>query len=135
LRLLNARAARTLMMEGIAGQASARASMLRSTRIDRERFRAPALAGKAITGMGAATAFALGAASAGAIAIGALAIGRIAIGRLAMGRLAMGSGRVRRLEIDELVVRRLRVVDGIDIPEVPEGADAQRQGARMDGWP
>jgi hypothetical protein len=132
LRILNAQTVRRVMMEGIAGQASARTSMLRSTGIDRERFRAPALAGKAITGMRAAAAFALGAASAGAIAIGALAIGRVAL-----GRLAIGSGRVRRLEIDELVVHRLRVVDGLDMPDGAEAeADAEApQATRVEGWP
>ncbi|MEQ9153578.1 hypothetical protein [Roseitalea porphyridii] len=42
----------------------------------------------------------------GAMAVGALAIGAVAIGALAIGRLAIKSARIRRLEIDELVVRK-----------------------------
>ncbi len=56
-------------------------------------------------------AFALGAAAVGAFAIGALAIGRLAIGRLAIKRARFGA-----LEVDDLVVRKLRVIerDGSD---------------------
>lgn len=52
---------------------------------------------------------ALGAFALGAVAVGAVAIGAMAIGRLAIGRLALGSGHVKRLTIDELVVKRLDV--------------------------
>ena len=45
----------------------------------------------------------------GALAIGAFAIGAVAFGAVAIGRLAVGSAKFRRLEIDELVVGRLRV--------------------------
>ena len=51
------------------------------------------------------------AAAAGALAVGAVAVGAIAIGRLAIGSLALGRGRIRRLEIDELIVRDLRVIE------------------------
>jgi hypothetical protein len=54
--------------------------------------------------------------STGALALGAFAIGALAIGALAIGRLAIGRARIRRLEIDELVVRKLRVVDELEIP-------------------
>ncbi|WP_129790630.1 hypothetical protein [Sphingosinicella sp. CPCC 101087] len=50
----------------------------------------------------------LGAARAGALAIGALAVGALAVGAFAIGRLSIGSGRIRRLEIDELVVGEIR---------------------------
>jgi hypothetical protein len=51
-------------------------------------------------------AFALGAAAFGAVAIGALAIGRLAVGRLAIKKARSGA-----LEVDELTVRKLRVVE------------------------
>jgi hypothetical protein len=51
-------------------------------------------------------ALALGAAAVGAIAIGALAIGRLAVGRLAIKRARFGA-----LEVDDLVVRKLRVIE------------------------
>jgi len=41
------------------------------------------------------------------LAIGALAIGRLVVGRMAVGKLSVGGTRLRRLEIDELVVRHL----------------------------
>jgi len=47
----------------------------------------------------------------GATAFGALAIGALAIGTLAIGRLAIGRGRIKALEIDDLTVRRLRVLE------------------------
>lgn len=53
----------------------------------------------------------IGAVAIGALAVGALAIGAIAIGRLAVGRLALGSGRIARLEIDDLTVRRLSILE------------------------
>jgi len=59
----------------------------------------------------------LGATSAlGAFALGAAAIGALAIGALAIGRLAIGRGRIGRLEIDELLVRRLRVIEELRVP-------------------
>jgi hypothetical protein len=54
--------------------------------------------------------------SVGALAIGAIAIGALAIGALAIGRLAIGRARIRRLEVDELVVRRLRVINEFKAP-------------------
>ncbi len=42
-----------------------------------------------------------------ALAVGALAIGALAIGTLAVGRLGVGRARIRSLEIDELIVRRV----------------------------
>jgi hypothetical protein len=47
----------------------------------------------------------------GAAAIGAIAIGALAIGRLAVGRLVIKRARFRMLEVDELTVRRLRIVE------------------------
>ncbi len=52
----------------------------------------------------------------GAFALGAAAIGALAIGALAIGRLTIGRARIERLEIDELLVRRLRVIEGIQVP-------------------
>lgn len=90
--------------------------------------RAPiTLRGGVITGVRATAALTIGALSAGALAIGALAVGRLAIGRLTLGR-----ARIRRLEIDELVVRRLRVVDIWETPEDPPEREAARE---MEGWP
>jgi hypothetical protein len=51
-----------------------------------------------------------------ALAVLAVAAGAFAIGALAIGRLAIGRARVRRLEIDDLVVRRLRVTEALDVP-------------------
>src|SRR5207342_729101 len=52
----------------------------------------------------------------GALALGAFAIGALAIGAIAIGRLAIGRARIRRLEIDELVVRRLRILEELQAP-------------------
>jgi hypothetical protein len=56
-------------------------------------------------------AVALGAAAVGAVAIGALAIGRLAINRLAINRLTVRKAQFGTLEVDDLTVRRLRVVE------------------------
>ena len=45
--------------------------------------------------------------AAGAVALGAVAIGALAIGSLAIGRLAIGRARIRTLEIDHLIIRRI----------------------------
>jgi hypothetical protein len=47
----------------------------------------------------------------GAAAVGAVAIGALAIGRLAVGRLTIKKARFETLEVDELTVRRLRVLE------------------------
>ena len=47
----------------------------------------------------------------GAAAFGAVAIGALAIGRLAVGRLVIKKARFSALEVDELTVRKLRVVE------------------------
>jgi hypothetical protein len=57
-----------------------------------------------------------GAIAVGALAMAALAIGALAIGALAIGRLAIGRSRIGRLEIDELLVRRWRVLGAPDVP-------------------
>jgi hypothetical protein len=51
-------------------------------------------------------AFAIGAAAVGAFAIGALAIGRLAVGRLAVRQARFGT-----LDVDELTVRKLRILE------------------------
>ena len=52
-----------------------------------------------------------GAALLGAIALGAVAVGAVAIGALAIGRLGVRQARIGRLEVDDLIVRRLRVLE------------------------
>jgi hypothetical protein len=47
----------------------------------------------------------------GAIALGAVAIGALAIGRLVVGRIVIKKARFGALEVDELTVRKLRVVE------------------------
>ena len=47
----------------------------------------------------------------GAFAVGALAIGRLAIKRAAIEQLAVRGASLGRVEIDELVVRRLTVLE------------------------
>ena len=45
------------------------------------------------------------------LAFGALAVGAVAVGALAIGRLAVRNARFGRLEVDDLVVRRLSVLE------------------------
>lgn len=54
-----------------------------------------------------------------ALALGALAVGALAIGALAIGRLEIRKARLREVEIDDLIVRRFRVVDA----PAPAGKD------------
>jgi len=49
--------------------------------------------------------------AAGGVALGALAIGAIAVGRLAIGRVAVRRVRFRTVEVDDLIVRRLHVIE------------------------
>ena len=51
-------------------------------------------------------ALALGVAAFGAVAIGALAIGRLVVGHLVIKKARFGA-----LEVDELTVRKLRIVE------------------------
>jgi len=64
---------------------------------------------------------AVGAVAVGALALSAVAVGALAIGAIAIGRLAVGRARIRGLEIEELVVRRLRVTDELTVP--PQSGD------------
>ena len=68
-------------------------------------------------------ALALGAAAFGALAIGALAIGRIAVGRMVIKKARFGT-----LEVNELTVRKLRVVEtsGAD-PLMSHSVSAERE--------
>jgi hypothetical protein len=52
--------------------------------------------------------------AAGAVAAGALALGAVAIGQMVIGRLAIGKARFKSLEVDELTVRKLRVIERDD---------------------
>jgi hypothetical protein len=54
----------------------------------------------------------------GALAAGALAVGALAIGALAIGRLEIRQARFRKLEVDDLTVRKLRILE-------EDGQDAQ----------
>jgi deazaflavin-dependent oxidoreductase (nitroreductase family) len=67
----------------------------------------------------------IGAEAVGALAIGALAVGAFAIGALAIGRLVVGHSRIRRLEIDELVVARLQVMESITAPSTAVGENTR----------
>ena len=40
---------------------------------------------------------------------GAFALGAFAVGALAIGRMAVGSARIKRMEIDELIVGKLTI--------------------------
>ena len=58
----------------------------------------------------------------GAVAIGAFAIGALAIGRLAIRHIAVERAKFKSLEIQDLIVTRLRVaevtvVDSIKLPD------------------
>jgi hypothetical protein len=56
--------------------------------------------------VGSLLALALGAAAFGAVVIGALAIGRLVVGRLVIKKARFGA-----LEVDELTVRKMRIVE------------------------
>ena len=64
----------------------------------------------------------------GAAALGAVAVGAMAIGRLLVGRLVIKKARFGALEVDELTVRKLRVVEtsGAD-PLMPPTVFAERE--------
>ncbi len=47
----------------------------------------------------------------GALATGALAVGALAIGALAIGRLEIRRARFHKLEVDDLTVRKFRIVE------------------------
>jgi hypothetical protein len=61
--------------------------------------------------------------SAPAVASGALALGVLAVGALAIGRLEIRQARLRKVEIDDLIVRKLRILeeaaaeDGLAAPD------------------
>jgi hypothetical protein len=50
-------------------------------------------------------------AAVGAVAVGARAIGALAVGALAIGKLGVGPARFERVEIDELIVRKLTILE------------------------
>jgi hypothetical protein len=52
----------------------------------------------------------------GALAIGAFAVGALALGAVAIGRLAIGRARIKRMENDELVVKKIRITDSLKTP-------------------
>ncbi len=75
------------------------------------RARKPQMPNEAVRQSRAAPASSLLALALGAAALGAVAIGAVAIGRLAVGRLVIKKARFGALEVDELTVRRLRVIE------------------------
>ena len=67
-------------------------------------------------------ALAVGAAALGAVAIGAMAIGRLLVGHLVIKKASFGA-----LEVDELTVRKLRVVETSSAdPLMPPTVSAER---------
>ena len=77
-------------------------------------------------GAGAIGAAALGGAALGAIAAGACAIGAAAVGVLVIGKLKASSAHFERVEIDELVVRKLILLERSSGDEAPEFLCRQR---------
>ena len=61
-----------------------------------------------------------GAKAIGALAVGAVAFGALAIGALAIKRLVVDRARIRRIDIDDLVVRRLQIIEKNQGPEKTE---------------
>jgi len=61
-----------------------------------------------------APSVAMGALALGALAVGALAIGALAIGRLRIFRADADRLHLGTVEIDDLTVKRLRVIDTAD---------------------
>ncbi len=69
--------------------------------------------------------------SVGAIAVGAFAIGALAIGRLAVRRVVVENAKFKSIEIDDLIVKRIRaaevtVSDSLEVP----GNTYERKTAR-----
>jgi hypothetical protein len=60
------------------------------------------------------------------VAFGAVAVGALAIGRAAIGRLAIKKARFGTLEVDELVVRRLRVIESQDVNTIAGNGPRRR---------
>ena len=67
-------------------------------------------------------ATAIGTIAIGSIAIGAIAIGAIAIARVAIARMSVKKARFGSVEIDDLTVKRLRVLDDGAKVDAPPGA-------------
>jgi F420H(2)-dependent quinone reductase len=61
----------------------------------------------------------------GALAVGAFAVGALAFGVIAIGRLAIRRSRIRRLEIDELVVRRVHIIERLTTPSAVTNGEQQ----------
>jgi len=71
----------------------------------------------------------IGSLALGALAFGALAIGALAIARLAIGRATVTRAHFGEVEIDDLTVRRLRVIATVP-PEPPKKARAAPNSRR-----
>ncbi len=70
----------------------------------------------------------LAAVAIGALAVGAVAIGALAVARLAIGRLTVKNARFAKVEIDDLTVRRLRVIEDAASAYEPIGGDDATAG-------
>jgi hypothetical protein len=68
----------------------------------------------------------------GTVATGAFAIGALAVWHLAIRRLAVGNARFKAVDIEDLVVDRLRVGQLIvsDSVDLPSGAEDGRESVR-----
>ena len=69
--------------------------------------------------------------SIGAVAVGAFAIGALAIGRLAVRRVVVENAKFKSIEIDDLIVKRIRaaevtVSESLEVP----GSPYERKTAR-----
>jgi hypothetical protein len=59
----------------------------------------------------------------GTAAVGVLALGAVAVGRLAVGGLTVRRARFHSVEIEDLTVRRLRVIETMpEITDRPDGS-------------
>jgi hypothetical protein len=56
---------------------------------------------------------AISAGAVGALALGATALGALMIGRLVIGALAVSKAKFKRVEIDDLIVKRLHYKDRV----------------------
>jgi hypothetical protein len=75
-------------------------------------------------------ALAMGTQAVGALAIGAVAIGVLEGGVFVFGLLLFGGDKNTRLEIDDLVVGRLRVTDSIEVPDSRRRASRAKPAGR-----
>ena len=90
---------------------------------------------KDVSTQGRPDAVALIAMATGWLAVGAIAVGAIAIGSIAIGALAIKKVKLRTVEIDELTVRRLRVLENTTPHAVSAASDDQPSAIPSDAAP